>query len=246
MSVPTFVALPDLAGRQALAWDALLRVAGSLGDGWTLVGGQMVVLHQLERQPAGPALPGSQLRFSYDVDMVVDLRTSRSRMGHIDTTLRSYGFEQQGMPVGHRYVHLDGTVFDVLAPDHLGRHLPRLGRGRTLQAAGGTQALKRTQWVEVRQKQRRVLVPRPDIVGAVLIKIAAAGGPATARGNRRHLQDVATLAALITSEDIASAVLTRKERSRIRRAADTLSREHGRAGLEAVASLRPLASPQTD
>lgn len=33
------VVLPALSGRQAQAWDALMSVAGSLGDGWTLIGG---------------------------------------------------------------------------------------------------------------------------------------------------------------------------------------------------------------
>ena len=36
------VVLPALTGKQALAWDALMAVAADLGEGWTLIGGQMV------------------------------------------------------------------------------------------------------------------------------------------------------------------------------------------------------------
>ena len=65
-------------------------------------------------------------------------------MGRIDSALRGHGFKQQVVPIGHRYVDAAGTVFDVLAPHHLGQHLPRLGRGNTLQAPGGTQATRET------------------------------------------------------------------------------------------------------
>jgi len=172
--------LPVLTGKQALAWDALMAVAADLGEGWTLIGGQMVLLHQAERRPAGadPA-SGASLRWSYDLDVVVNLRTNRTRMSHIDSVLCDHGFDQQILPIGHRYVDAAGTVFDVLAPDHLGRHLPRLGRGNTLQAAGGTQALKRSGRVEVERNQQRSLIPRPGIVGAV--------GDATVDNDGEHI-----------------------------------------------------------
>jgi len=220
------VVLPVLTGKQALAWDALMAVAADLGEGWTLIGGQMVLLHQAERRPAGadPA-SGAGLRWSYDLDVVVNLRTNRTRMSHIDSVLRDHGFDQQILPIGHRYVDAAGTGLHVRAPDQIGRHLPRLGRGNTRQAAGGTQALKRSGRVEVERNQQRALIPRPDLVGALLIKIAAAAGPPGGRGNRRHLLDVMTLATLITPQDAANAALTRNEGKRIRLAAQTLARD---------------------
>ncbi len=245
MTTPVVV-LPVLTGKQALAWDALMAVAADLGEGWTLIGGQMVLLHQAERRRAGagPA-SGASLRWSYDLDVVVDLRTNRTRMRHIDSVLRDHGFNQQILPIGHRYVDAAGTVFDVLAPDHLGRHLPRLGRGNTLQATGGTQALKRSRLVEVERDQQRSLIPRPDIVGALLIKIAAASGPPTGRGNKRHLLDVITLAALITPQDAANAALTQKERKRIQSAARILARDGSGAARTAAQSLTLLVPAPT-
>ena len=242
----TPVVLPVLSGQQAQAWDTLMSVAGSLGEGWTLIGGQMVLLHQSERQPAAvhPS-PDASLRWSYDLDVVVNLRAGRSRMDHIDSALRVHGFEQQHLPIGHRYIASNGIVFDVLAPDHLGKHLPRLGRGNTLQAAGGTQALKRSELVEVEHNQRRALIPRPSLVGAILIKIAAASGPAGGRGNRRHLLDVVTLATLITPQDVAAAALTRNERKRIHRAAQAvlgLGDERSQAATAGLSLLAPALS----
>ncbi len=245
MTTPVVV-LPALTGKQAQAWDALMAVAEDLGEGWTLIGGQMVLLHQAERQPAGAGTASSaSLRWSYDLDVVVNLRTSRTRMSHIDSVLRAHGFNQQILPIGHRYVDAAGTVFDVLAPDHLGRHLPRLGRGNTLQAAGGTQALKRSGLVEVERNQQRALIPRPGIVGALLIKIAAASGPPTGRGNKRHLLDVMTLAVLITPQDAANAALTRKERKRVQGAARILARDGSGPARTAAQSLTLLVPAPT-
>ena len=50
-----------------------MSVAGSLGEGWTLIGGQMVLLHQSERQPeAAHAAPGA-------AQAVLDLGDERSQ-----------------------------------------------------------------------------------------------------------------------------------------------------------------------
>lgn len=94
------VVLPPLEGQQAQAWDTLMAVAEDLGEGWTLIGGQMVLLHQTARSPAGAqTVGGAGLRWSYDLDVVVNLRTSRSRMSHIDSVLTDHGFTQQVVPI---------------------------------------------------------------------------------------------------------------------------------------------------
>lgn len=247
MTAPAVV-LPPLEGQQAQAWNTLMAVADDLGEGWTLIGGQMVLLHQTERSPAGAqTVGGAGLRWSYDLDVVVNLRTSRSRMSHIDSVLTGHGFTQQVAPIGHRYVDAAGAVFDVLAPDHLGRHLPRLGRGSTLQAPGGTQALKRTARVTVEHNQQQASIPRPSLVGALLIKIAAASGPPSGRDPDRHLLDVVTLATLVTPQDVTDAGLTRKERRRIRRAAQIVSQVRDvRAGAAAAALSLLVPAPPSD
>ena len=134
----------------------------------------------------------------------------------------------------------------VLAPDNLGRHLPKLGVGNTLSTAGGTQALKRTEWVNVERGRRKALIPRPDIVGAILIKISALTGPASSRGSERHYEDILTLADLLRASDTRTASLTRNERQRIRRAADIISKAHFGENDEDLARLRLLADPSPD
>ncbi len=119
MTVPmTEIVLPPLTGEQAAAWDALAALAPELGDGWTLIGGQMVLLHQAERdsdqQNWAP-------RWSYDLDVIVDIRARRGHMDAIDTALRQHGFAQTPQSIEHRYQRpADNVVIDVLAPDHLG------------------------------------------------------------------------------------------------------------------------------
>lgn len=44
------VIVPPLIGGQAEAWAALVELAPAFGDNWLLVGGQMVFLHEVERQ----------------------------------------------------------------------------------------------------------------------------------------------------------------------------------------------------
>ena len=166
----------------------------------------------------------SVVRFSHDVDVVVNIRAESTPAARIDTALRHSGFDQMPNDIGHRYVRdSDGVVFDVLAPDNLGKNPPRLGKGRTIGTPGGTQALQRTSWIIATRGPRKAMIPRPDIIGALLIKAAAATGPASARGSERHYEDIAILAALLRDDDFKTASLTRNERRRIRRAVELMT-----------------------
>ena len=55
------VVLPPMTPAQAEAWNGLLDVAERHPTGWTLVGGQMVQLHCIERGVA-PARPTVESR----------------------------------------------------------------------------------------------------------------------------------------------------------------------------------------
>ena len=233
------VVLPALYGDQASAWAALLEVAPELGDAWTLVGGQMVMLHQTERQPTAPV---GGPRWSYDIDVVVNIRAGRSQAAAVDSVLCGHGFRQTPLSVAHRYHReSDGTTIDVLAPDHLGPHLPRLGRGHTLQAPGATQALQRTQRVTVTYHAQTAVIHRPSLIGAILMKIAASSGPGGPRGNLRHQQDVLTLAGLLSDDDTGSASLTTRERRRLLRIAAQIAGMGDPQATQAAGRLRRLA-----
>jgi len=49
MGEPPVIRLPALAGRQLGSWQALVELAPKLGGNWLLVGGQMVLMRELER-----------------------------------------------------------------------------------------------------------------------------------------------------------------------------------------------------
>lgn len=208
-------------------WDALLDIAPDLGDRWTLIGGQMVLLHQMERGAATSPGAVPNWRLSGDADLLINIR-SRGAAQQVDAGLRSHGFAQVAAPIEHRYARKsDDLVIDVLAPDHLGEHLPQMGSGHTLQAPGGTQALDRTEWVRVDNGRKSARIPRPSLVGAILIKCSASLGPAGSRGNSRHLGDLDVLSGLLERSDIETASLTTAERNRLRQAARLLRRAGG-------------------
>ena len=130
MSEPVVIRLPPLAGGQAESWRALIEIAPHLGRHWLLIGGQMVFLHEVERE-------STDTRPTNDIDLVVDLRIDPTALEHTHTVLAGAGFSQD-LPspegVAHRY-RRGGATIDILAPDHMGtRAKLSLGNGRTIEA----------------------------------------------------------------------------------------------------------------
>jgi hypothetical protein len=69
------VKLPPLAAPVDQLWHVLLDLGGEFTVPWTLVGGQMVLLHTLERGQVPPQI-------SQDGDVVADIRSpTRDRAG---------------------------------------------------------------------------------------------------------------------------------------------------------------------
>ena len=201
----------------------------------------MVLLHQMERGAATGLGAVPDWRLSGDADLLLNIR-SRGAAQQVDAGLRSHGFVQVAAPIEHRYMReSDDLVIDVLAPDNLGEHLPQMGAGHTVQAPGGTQALDRTEWVTVDNGRKQAPIPRPSLVGAVLIKCSASLGPASSRGNSRHLGDLDVLSGLLDRSDTQTASLTANERKRLRQAAKLLRRTGGDDFLGAAARLVRLS-----
>lgn len=117
------VVLPVLGGGQAASWAALIEIAPMLGDHWLLIGGQMVLLHEVERH-------ASEIRPTDDIDVAVDLRAHPSGLSAMHDALSMAGLDQDvPAPSGtaHRY-RRGGAVIDVLAPDNMGARA-QLGLG---------------------------------------------------------------------------------------------------------------------
>jgi hypothetical protein len=162
--------LPLLDALETELWDALLDIADRIPDGWTLIGGQMVLLHGLERDRLPP-------RVSEDLDLVVDVRVRPPVLSELVAALCDLGFTDAGVSadgVAHRFVRGEVGV-DVLAPDGVGERvdLKTIGGGVTVEVGGGTFALQRSEAMAVRSGERTGHVPRPDLVGAILIKAVA-------------------------------------------------------------------------
>ena len=173
----------------------------------------MVFLHEVERR-------ASELRPTFDVDVVVDLRAEPGGLDRIHSVLVDAGFEQD-LPgpdgAAHRY-RLGAAVFDVLAPDNVGKRARlRLGAGRTIEAPGTTQAVRRSSVVAVEFGGVVAPIRRPNVVGALVGKAAAvvrllSQSPAS---RTKHLRDLDSLAGLLGPEDRRHANLSRTERSLI-------------------------------
>lgn len=216
-------------------WGALMDIADVKPDGWTLVGAMMVILHELE---AG----GDSSRATADADAVVEVRGVTGGTRAMAQLLVSLGWRIHDEDIdvhGHGYTFRTGQVaFDLIAPEGLGPRtdlttVPPL-TAPTLPAT--RQALDRTQHVAVQLAGRRSVVPRPDLLGALVIKSCAATADRT-RAAQRHRDDLARLYALIPVPAELADVATRKDRRRLRVApeptweilADPLARASGQA-----------------
>jgi hypothetical protein len=189
------VIMPPLVSPVDEVWHVLLDMGQELAVHWTLVGGQMVLLHALEhdREPS---------QISQDGDVIADVRSSTDAIASVVAFLTSNGFEPSGISadgLAHRYQRPSKSrpvTFDVMAPEGLGpkADLTTTRPGRTVEVPGGTQALARSERVTLVHEGRRGTVVRPTLLAAMVAKGAAtnlAGDPA------RHLRDLALLCSLV-------------------------------------------------
>lgn len=203
--------MPRLDDRTNALWSALLEIAEHFPDDWSLIGGQMVFLHAIE---AGADPP----RVSRDVDLVVDARVRPPALRRLMAVLHDRGFAPDGASpenVAHRFVRNDVRV-DVLVPEGLGPRTDRrtVGSAVTIEVLGGTQALRRTQLVPLTMYEQVGWVPRPDLLGAIVVKAAAV--TAEWRDKQRHLLDLAFLCSLVEDPFALQSALDRKDRERLR------------------------------
>lgn len=226
------VTLPPLAPPVDQVWDVLLDLGGSALP-WTLIGGQMVLLHALEHGQVPPQI-------SQDADVIADVRAEPAALRDLVAVLGEQGFELAGISTdgrAHRYIRPAEprpVVFDVLAPDGLGQRtsLTTTPPGRTIEVPGGTQALDRTEDVEVRHRERVGRVPRPSLLAAIVGK----GAACTLPGNTsRHERDLALLCALVEDPFAMREQMASKDLKRVRSATALVHRDCFAWGLLPVA-----------
>lgn len=129
-------------------------------------------------------------------------------------TLAQLGFTSAGVSpddIARRFVR-DSVSVDVLGPDGLGERtdLRTVGTATTIETRGGTQALERSELLPVRHGDRIAYVPRPSLLGAIIVKAAAVNNDPKPR---RYLRDVAFLCSLIDQPLALRNAMTRKDRN---------------------------------
>lgn len=207
------IELPAMDDAQKQSWHALMDLYERINDGWTLIGGQLVHLHCAERN----AIP---TRPTDDADAVVDIRASTSILNDFTGVLVEMGFapDTSGEGKQHRW-RRDLAQIDVLIPEGVGeRARQRLGAGGapTISAPGTTQALNRSERIDVTVEGHAGSVLRPTLVGALVGKAAARTEIASDRTSTRHCTDFVTLASLISARDFRETTLTKTDRQRLR------------------------------
>lgn len=226
------VRLPSLPGQADELWETLIELWKRRPGGWTLIGGQMVLLHALENLATPP-------RISTDLDVLVNARLVTGATAEFAAELSAWGFDMDGASptgVAHRYVR-HGVAIDVLAPEGVGgrANLTTTPPNRTVSVPGGTQALARTELLPVLTAASEGLVPRPSLLGALVVKAAAVD---VDDAPQAQLQDLAFLLTLVDDPVELASQLTRKDRTRIR------SRSELSDGSDAV--WRTLSQEQAD
>lgn len=184
-----------LTGTVSALWGTLLDLSERVPSDWTLIGGQMVLLHGLEHDRTPPGV-------SLDLDVLADVVSNQRSLRLLVAALEALGFDSAGVsPEGkaHRYKRGDGEgvlVVDLLAPDNLGDRadLTTTPPGSTLEVPGGRQAVQRTEAVTVQLDDRVGAIYRPNLLGAIVGKAAALTIPTAPKG--KHYRDLAFLLSL--------------------------------------------------
>lgn len=214
-----------LTGPLVGLWGTLLDLSEKVPQDWTLIGGQMVLLHGLEHERNPPAA-------SLDLDVLADVISDQRSLRMLVAALGELGFEPAGVsPEGktHRYKRDDPTgnlVVDLLAPDNLGLRadLTTTPPGTTLEVPGGRQAVQRSESISVQLGDRVGTIHRPSLLGAIVGKAAALGIPTSPK--EKHYRDLAFLLSLPVDPFGIKQQLTNGDRKRLRLASALLAADH--------------------
>jgi hypothetical protein len=217
------ITLPEMPAEQTASWLGILDLYDRLGEGWTLIGGQLVHLHCAERGQF-------PIRPTNDADTVIDVRADERFLRTFTRTLTDLGFHADGISaegLQHRW-RRDKALIDVLLPEGVGERVSSregVTGSPTLSTASGTQALQRSETVAVEVAGREGFVRRPNLVGALVVKAAAHANPGdAARG--RHRRDFVVLARLLRASDFAPEELSKKDRQRLSSMISAINADH--------------------
>ncbi len=239
------IVLEPTSDDQRDLWYVLFELAEQ-NKHWTLIGARMVELHAARARR-------TMSRASRDADALANARARPNPVQAIAQILESKEFQLQPPSMfGVAHAYRRGAIeIDVLAPEGLGERGERARTTsapyHTIEVPGGTQALRRTEWVELEVAGRQGMIPCPNLIGAILIKTRAVDVVDDRPDDQRR--DLALLFSLVDDPRPFRDELSGEERSWLRRrreldAADVLfwrelGPDHGQRG---VAAFRYLTS----
>lgn len=203
-----------MTAAQAASWHAMMDLYTRVPEHWTLVGGQLAHLHCAERG-------SSTARPTTDADAVVNIRADQRMLTRFPAALAELGFTPETSGDGHQHRWLNGLAqVDVLIPEGVGARAEKLhgvGGAPTVSSPGTSQALTRTEAVEVIVESRAGTILRPNLIGALVGKAAARVDLGGGRAASRHCVDFVVLASLLAARDLRESPLDRKDRQRLSR-----------------------------
>lgn len=200
-------------GKLGEPWVTLAEIARNVDtDAWVLVGGLMTKAHALLS-----GLPDGVVRPTSDVDLLIDVLSTTFAASKVTHGLSHLGFELREPTISdyaHRYVR-DGFVVDVLVVDHPPKSTYKHNKVRDwpiMFIDGGQSAAFKKMELELTDAEGSVTINIPDVLGALVLKCAAARKD---HYKMRHLQDAALLASLVDDPLLARERLIGNDRKRI-------------------------------
>jgi hypothetical protein len=201
--------IPELGDERHQLWCDLIDLAAAFPNSWTIIGAHMVALYAWEA--------GLTSRPTDDVDVLVNVRLAANGTEEVSRFLRDREYELEVSDTRLAHLFRRGVAqIDVLAPDGVGEraNVRTLRPLRTVRVPGGTQALSRSSLVEVRSRDIVGALPRPTLLGAILVKVRAIDTDDVPNAQR---SDVALLLQLVENPDELAGALTRTEKRWLRR-----------------------------
>ena len=225
MDAPSVVIISPADEAVRRLWDLVLSLAEKFGAerDLSLVGGLMVQLHGFEND--------DDPRPTADIDVLGAARRSPKMTETMAALLVELGAEIADPPrlnpnLGYRF-ELEGETVELLGPDGLRADPTTIGGLKTLQVAGGTRALRRTEVVLVSLAgAEAVAVRRPNLLGAILLKARVLAK----RRDGKFLsdrQDLVRLLGYVEDPRGLAADLSRSEQGWLRSVAEEIAFEDG-------------------
>jgi hypothetical protein len=209
MTEPQVILVRSRTEDRRRLWAVVLSLAGEFGSEgeWSLIGGLMVQLHAYERE--------DEPRPTADIDLIGGAKRPPRMTESMASVLVGRGAEVADPPrsspdLGYRF-ECEGETVELLGPDGLRSDPKTVGKLKTFQTEGGSQALHRTEVVLVSlDGEEPVAVRRPNLLGAILIK-ARVVAKKRERKFESDREDLVRLLAYVDDARALAAEMSRKE-----------------------------------